>query len=330
MAINMNAVNNQLIAHTLTNDNGMQVTVANFGARIVSIKIPVDGSLEEMLVTHQEADNFIDDEYYLGATCGRVSNRISGAKFSLDNTCYHLQKNDGDNCSHSGFDSVSNRFWQVDNENAQNNVVKYSLTCPDMKTGFPGDLSIIVEYVLFDDNRLQINYVAMTNKATPINLTNHAYFSLGAQSAHELNVQINADNYLPKTSDNLPTGEVKSVSNSDFDLRELQNIGTLEASASDVTLANGLGYDHCFIVNDNTKPVATLINPQNNMSLQVSSDQAAIQLYTGKYLQGSFTPFQGACLEAQGYVNAINQTDFPSSVLEPGDTYKKTIEYLFF
>jgi len=320
-----------LKTYTLTNDNGMSVEIINLGARIKSILFPVSGKLTEMTVGYTVAESYLQDDFYLGATCGRVCNRISNAKFELDGDGFQLSQNDGLNCLHGGADNFSTRFWQEDTELTESNQLTLALTSEDGDQGFPGEVKIKVTYHLSSDNRLTMNFQANTNKATPINLTNHCYFNLGEASSLPLALTVNSSSYLERTDTGVPTGKILSSDNTDYSFQTESNIGERQGNAKSQKLVDMKGYDHCLILDtENTQQASAILTSYSNkVKMSLYTDQEAIQLYTGAFLSGKFSPYQGLCLEAQNYSDAINFLHFPNCVLRPDSTYNKTIAYQF-
>jgi len=330
--INVNtALAEELATVTLTNNYGMSVEIINFGARIKSIKFPVNTIPTEMTLGYVSAQQYVNDEFYLGATCGRVCNRISGGKFQLNAKQYQLPQNDGENCLHGGNDNFAFRYWKIDSKSLTSTSVTLSLISPCGDQGFPGELILSVTYQLSTDNKLSINYSAKTNLVTVINLTNHAYFNLGENDCQSLYLQMMSSAFLETDATNIPTGKIVSVSETDYNFREPACIGDRQQNSQDESLQEKNGYDHCFVL-DNTpfgEPKAVLTSWQNQISLSVYTDQSAIQLYTGFYLNGKFTSYQGLCLEAQNYTDAENNKHFPSNILQPHQEYQRKIIYKF-
>lgn len=321
---------NQLQSYLLSNDSCMQVEIINFGARVKSILFPVNNSPTEMIITHADSSRYLTDVNYLGATCGRVANRISKAHFELEGEQYLLSKNDGDNCLHGGMDNFALRFWQIKSNTS--NEVTLTLTSKNGDQGFPGQVEMQVNYHLSNDNRLSINFSATTDKATPINATNHCYFNLGEPNGLDLDLQINAVSYLARDTQGLPTGSILPVANSDFCFNSLVNIGARLQATQHPQLLAPAGYDHCFIINqqqESSDAAAVLISQRNKVKMSVYTDQTALQFYTGAFLSSPLNPYQGVCLEAQNYSDAVNFPDFPNSVLKPDNVYNKFISYHF-
>jgi len=315
----------------LVNGNGMSVDIINFGARIKSIKFPVHGVSTEMALGYASIQEYLTDEFYLGATCGRVCNRIAGGKFEFDGREYQLSQNDGDNCLHGGIDNFSMRFWKINSESVSDSSVTLSLISPNGDQGFPGTLNVSVTYQLSEDNKLCIQYSANTDLATPVNLTNHAYFNLGEKDCQSLYLQMMSSAYLESNTSNIPSGNIISVAQTDYSFREPASIGYRQKNTVDESLCSKNGYDHCFVL-DNTsfeQPNAILTSLKNQVSLSVYTDQPAVQLYTGFYLSGQFSKYQGLCLEAQNYTDAENNKHFPSNIVKPSHQYQRKIIYQF-
>jgi aldose 1-epimerase len=315
----------------LTNDYGMSVEIINFGARIKSIQFPVNDKPTQMILGYATAKEYLKDKFYLGATCGRVCNRISGGKFKLDGMQYQLAQNDGENCLHGGVDNFALRYWRIHRQSLTSTSVTLSLISPDGDQGFPGELTLSVTYQLSTDNQLSIHYSANTDLLTVINLTNHAYFNLGEKNCESLYLQMMSSAVLEIDAANIPTGKIVSVTKTDYDFTEPACIGDRQQHAQDKSLNENNGYDHCFVLDDTdfTEPKAVLTSLQNQISLSVYTDQSAIQLYTGFYLGDEFSSYQGLCLEAQNYTDAENNDNFPSNVLPLNQEYQRKIIYSF-
>jgi aldose 1-epimerase len=324
-------VEREIVEVTLTNVNGMSVEIINLGGRIKSIKFPVHGVPTEMVLGYPSKHDYLNDEFYLGATCGRVCNRIAGANFELEGHQIHLTKNDGEHCLHGGIDNLSMRLWEITPESVSNSSVTLSLISPEGDQGFPGTLSLSITYQLSEDNELSIQYAGSTDSPTPVNLTNHAYFNLGEKDCQLLSLQMMSSAFLESDISNIPTGKIIPIAQTDYNFRESAPIGYRQKNTQDESLNIRKGYDHCFIL-DNApleQAKAILTSQKNNISLSVYTDQPAIQLYTGYHLSGLFKAYQGVCLEAQNYTDAENNLHFPSSILKPYQQYKRQIIYKF-
>ena len=207
----------------------------------------------------------------------------------------------------------------------------FSLVSEHLEQGFPGQLEAKVTYQLTEQNELKISFSGQTDADTPINLTNHCYFNLGEESCKELELELQAARYLTLNENSVPTGAFTPVLKGDFCFREAKRLGPCLDEPKDEALRIAEGYDHCFVLDHSpfSTPKAVLTSRRNKVQLQVFTDQPGIQLYTGRYLDGEFTPFQGVCLESQNFPDAINQAHFPNSVLRVGETYQHELIYQF-
>lgn len=307
----------QLQRITLTNDNLMQVTLCNFGARILSIKVPNKANRLIETTLNYDTDNDIqNDQCYMGATCGRVSNRIKDAKFTHEGTLYALIANEGSNILHGGDKGFSNRLWSITRPpvSGKNNSVTFQLQSPNGDQGFPGNLTAAVTYTLSNRNILSIDYKASCDTLCPISMCNHAYFHLGEKSINDLELQVNANNYTPIDEHNIPTGEFAATQNA-FDFSHPQSLSTKLAIRD---------FDECFLVNNSHN--ARLISRENGLILDIHSDQLGLQVYTGNYLP---IKHRAIALEAQGLIDAVNQANFQEEWVGPDHDYRKTIRYEF-
>jgi len=327
----------------IKNAKGMEVTVTNYGARIVSWMVPdKKGVLEDVVFGFDSIEGYLGlkDTYY-GAAIGRYGNRIAKGEFAIGNIQYKLAQNNGINSLHGGVVGFSKKIWTITQKSKNELVCK--LVSPDMDEGFPGELSVSMNYKLTDQNELVIQYEAKCDKPTVINLTNHSFFNLhGAGNGTILDHQLtlNADFYTPIDSMLIPTGEIASVENTPFDFRKPTLIGE-RIGNDNQQLRYGLGYDMNFVLNKSTdQPVsfaASVYEPQSGRLLEVYTDQPGIQFYTGNFLNGkkpgkggkTYGYRTGLCLETQHYPNSPNQPKFPSVQLDPDQVYSHTCIYKF-
>ena len=334
--------------YTLKNANGLVAKVTTYGATLVELHAPDKGG--KMVDVVNGFDNVSgyegDGNQYFGCTTGRVCNRIAKGKFTLDGKEYTLATNNDPNHLHGGGDrAISKQVWKANPVDGQAAVV-FTLTSPDGEEGYPGNLSMKVTYILTDADELRIDYEATTDKATPVNLTNHAYFNLGGAGSgtilnHELT--INADHFTPVDDTLIPTGKIKPVADTELDFRSSQVIGAripdkLAAKTEDAKTPT-LGYDHNFVLNGQPgrqRMAARLKDPKSGRVMEIYTDQVAIQFYSGNFLNnqtgkgGKKYPFRGAlCLETQHNPDSVNHPNFPSTILRPGDTYKTTTVHKF-
>ncbi|MGB3727219.1 MAG: aldose epimerase family protein [Glaciecola sp.] len=299
---------------TLVNQHNMQVQVCDYGARILSIKVPnACGELIETTQNYAQDTDILADTAYMGATCGRIANRVSGAKFEVNNTHYHLDANEGNNTLHGGSVGFSHHYWKLVSHN--NNTVVYEHLSPHLDQGFPGNLQVKVSYTLSDTNELLIQYHVSSDMTCPINMCNHTYFTLGETNGiHALQLQVNAKKYLPVNAHSIPTGE-QSVVTQAMDFTAAQKL------ADKLQLRD---FDDCYIVDQ--QDAVHLVSEQHQLSLTISSDHKAMQVYTGNYLPQKHSAI---ALEAQGLVDAVNQKTFEAEYVSPQRPYRKFIRYTF-
>jgi aldose 1-epimerase len=301
---------------TLKNKNNMQVTVADYGARILSIKTQdKNGKLVETTVNYQTDQEIFDDQSYMGTTVGRVCNRISNACFELNGKTFKLPANEGKNTLHGGTTGFDKLFWKTQGLNETGDKISFEIVSPDGDQGFPGELTLSVNYELNNANELSFRYVATSTKDTPINICNHAYFSLGETHVNDMQIQLKADSYLPVDNDSIPLGHFEPVSNTRFDLNQLTDLHTVLGTD---------GYDHCYKITD--RNAVKVIAKNTGITLEVETDYPGIQLYTGNFLP---VKQSALCLEAQGFPDAINQTALPADILKAGEVFQRYVIYRY-
>ena len=321
--------------YTLKNDNGMTVKVTNYGAIITSITVPDrDGELTDIALGYDRLEDYINavDKPYFGAIVGRYGNRIANGEFTLDGETYSLAKNNGQNHLHGGTIGFDKVVWDVDNENVTNSI-KLSYLAKDMEEGYPGNLKVTVTYTLTDDNSIVVDYHATTDKATPVNLTQHTYFNLKGEGEgtildHEL--MLNATKYTPVDAGLIPTGDTPAVTGTPFDFTTAKSIGR-DIEQDHEQLKIGGGFDHNWVLDKGGKDgeltlAARVHEPTTGRILEVHTTEPGIQFYCGNFLDGrlqgkSGKPYLnrgGFCLETQHYPDSPNQPNFPSTILQPG------------
>ena len=329
----------------LKNEKGMEISIITYGGIITSWTAPdKNGQYKDIVLGFDSIHKYqMPGVPYFGALIGRFGNRIANAKFSLDGTEYTLATNDGKNHLHGGAKGFDKVVWNA-SEKTTDSTASLVLTylSKDMEEGYPGNLQTTVTYTLDNDNNLDVVYEATTDKKTVINLTQHTYFNLSGDFSKPIldhKVSINADSFLPVDATLIPTGEIKEVAGTPFDFREAKVIGQ-EIEAKDEQLKRGLGYDHCWVLNNQNEGMrlaATVYDPQTGRFLEVSTDEPAIQFYTGNFLDGtlpsknggSYAKRTGFCLETQHYPDSPNQQDFPSVVLNSGENYISKTSFKF-
>ena len=322
----------------------MEVKITNYGGIIVSIKVPDKaGNIGDVVLGFDNLENYIKESPYFGAIIGRYGNRIARGKFELNGKEYQLAINNGVNHLHGGIKGFDKVLWTAEEVRSDEEVgLRLSYLSPDMEEGYPGNLKVTVEYTLDNENNLEVNYSATTDKPTIVNLTNHSYFNLTADPNNNILGQmlyINADFFLPVDSTLIPTGNKKPVAGSPFDFTESQQIGT-RINDENQQLKYAGGYDHCWVLNKNDHELslaARVIDPESGRTLEVYTTEPGIQFYTGNFLDGSLTGKNGIpyrhrsalCLESEHFPNSPNEPDFPSVVLNPGSEYHSKTVYSF-
>jgi len=320
----------------LINASGSSVSILNLGLILHSCIIQMkDGSERETILGLTDKEDYLLDEYlenypYMGAIVGRYANRISNAAFPLEDKIYHLNHNNGLHCLHGGLVGFDRKFWDM-KWLEEGRSIHATYLSADGEEGFPGNLTCNAIISWSDEHTLSLQLEAVTDAATPVNLTWHPYFNLDAVHSKIENhgLQLFCDKFLIQHPDLTPTGGIKSVLNTPLNFQSLNALdGAIEIG----------GIDSSFIVSDfdgTRKHVATLMSSDRSLSLEAWTNVPIVHLYTGGNMpeiqiqQKAFFPFQGVCLECQFYTDALNHPQFPSTVLQPGDTYRQTIQYTF-
>jgi len=321
--------------YTLTNSNGVTAKITNYGGIIVAYHAPDrNGKMENIVLGLCSLEDYVAGHPSLGCIIGRYANRIGDAGFTLDGIEYTLAANNGKNHIHGGVKRFSDKVWDATTSSDEQSAT-LSLTCTsdDMEEGYPGNMTVKVDYVLNNDNELQIHYTATTDKPTVVNLTNHSYFNLTGckDDVRGHQVRICAEAYTPVDEENIPTGEIAPVEGTPFDLRQWTVI-------SDRLTDLPKGYDHNFCVKgtpDNAVLAAELYDPESGRLLQTCTTEPGVQFYTACNLDGkkkspkgvAYSSFMGACFEAQHYPDSPNKSHFPSTTLRPGETYTQVTIY---
>lgn len=328
---------------TLTNKNGLNMEVITYGAIITSLETPdKEGKLEDIVLGYDKLQGYIDNNPYFGAVVGRYGNRIADAKFSIDDSVYTLAANNGKNHLHGGIKGFDKVVWKASEINDENGVgLKLTYTSVDGEEGYPGNLDVSVFYTLNNDDELEVQYHAKTDKKTVVNLTQHTYFNLTGMEEDILNheVMINASRITPVDSTLIPTGEFMPVENTPFDFTTAKKVGK-DINADHQQIKFGNGYDHNWVLNESKEKMthaATLSEPKSGRIVEVYTTEPGIQFYTGNFLDGSITGKEGVvygyrhglCLETQHYPDSPNQPDFPSTVLNPNEEYLTITKFKF-
>jgi aldose 1-epimerase len=331
---------------TIKNNNGLVAKVMTRGATLVQLHVPdKDGKTADVLLGFDDVTGYeSEDNQYFGCTTGRVCNRIAKGKFSLDGTEYTLAINNEPNHLHGGVErSLDKVVWKANPYSSEKGSgVKFTYTSPDGEEGYPGTLNVSVSYfVPIDTNSVSISYSAKTDKATPVNLTNHAYFNLAGEGSETIlnhALRLNADRYTPTDDTLIPTGEIANVEGTDLDFRQRTKIGKrIEA----IGQTAAIGYDHNFVLNegrpgDALNLAAVLVEAQSGRKMRVMTTEPGIQFYSGNFLKGQkgkggkvYAHRSALCLETQHYPDSVNHDNFPSTILKPGDKYESKTTYVF-
>lgn len=334
----------EVALYTLVNAQGMRATITNYGGIVVSLTAPDrDGNFADVVLGFDTLAEYVAHSPYFGCLVGRFGNRIANGRFTLEGVEYVLAQNDGQNHLHGGIKGFDKVVWTpCAFETAEGPALVLVYASPDGEEGYPGTLSVTVTYTLTDDNALKIDYTAITDKTTVVNLTNHSYFNLSAGVAetildHEL--LINADAFTPVDETLIPTGELRSVAGTVMDFRTATPIGA-RINADDAQLKFGGGYDHNWIVNGEPgtlRLAARVSEPTSGRVMEVHTTEPAIQFYAGNMMPPTlpgkggrvYVRRGGFCLETQHYPDSPNKPEFPSTTLEPGQAYQTTTVYKF-
>ena len=317
----------------LTTQDGLEVELLNYGATLKSIRVPVGDEFISVLLNYSADEDYLTDEVYLGATVGRYAGRIDSGITRMQNRLIQLVRNEQStgHCLHGGSQGFSHQFWSVSHQTEDS--ICYEYVSADGDQGFPGCLTARVHYRLVGPRTLQIEFTAETDQETVVNLSNHAYFNLNASNNgienHEL--WINSDHYTPLGENSLPTGEIHDVAETVFDFRQDTRLGG-RLSTPDPQLELAGGYDHFFLLNDamhQSEPAAMVFSPESGIRMKLFTDQPGVQFYSGNWLDKPFAPNRGLCLEFQDIPNAPNMDGFPSTVLMPGEIYRRLITLEF-
>jgi aldose 1-epimerase len=327
----------------LTNGKGMTAKVMTYGALLTELHVPdKDGKSDDVVLGFDDLKGYLGGHPYFGATVGRVANRIAKGRFTLDGKEYKLAVNNGPNALHGGKKGFDKVVWKTSVPDKAQPAVAFAYVSPDGEEGYPGELRVKVTYALSPDNELSIHYEARTDKATPVNLSNHSYFNLlGARSGATVLdhvVQLAADKYTPVDDTLIPTGELKPVAGTPFDFTRPHTIGERIKE----TGGNPVGYDHNFVLTkelDGKKVdwAARVVEKKTGRVLEMRTTEPGVQFYTGNFLDGklkgkggvAYPQYGGFCLEAQHFPDSVNQPKFPSVILQPSAKYEQTTSYKF-
>jgi aldose 1-epimerase len=331
--------------YVLTNKNGVEVAITNYGGAVVRLLTPDrTGTMGDIVTGYDDVQGYVTGTPFFGALVGRYANRIGGAKFAIDGKTYTIPANDGPNALHGGTKSFNRVFWSArDVSTKAAPALELTYVSPDGEMGFPGNLTTKVVYTLTDKNELRIDYTATTDKPTVVNLTNHAYFNLTADPTKDIlghQMMIVGAETTPVGAGLIPTGELKSVAGTPFDFRKPTAIGA-RINSDDEQMKLGRGYDHNWVLakapSSSPKLAARVYEPTTGRVLEVLTTEPGLQFYTGNFLDGTEKGKGGVayqhrtafCLETQHFPDSPNKPNFPSTELRPGKTFKSTTVYRF-
>lgn len=346
---------------TMTNSQGIEVKITNYGGIITTIRVPDrDGTFDDVVLRHDNLEGYLHRSRYFGALIGRYGNRIAEARFTLDGATHLLGQNNGQNHLHGGFKGFDKVVWTAnDVSTSDEHALELNYLSKDGEEGYPGNLQVTVTYLLNHRNEVRLEYVATTDEATVLNLTNHSYFNLaGAGTILDHELLIDADAFTPVREGLIPTGEIRNVRNTPMDFTVSTPIGARIAE-NDEQLKFAGGYDHNFVLrtapgslrkddsltqggslrqDDSLRRAARLYDGGTGRILEVFTTQPGLQFYSGNFLDGSFigkggrqlVKYSGCCLESQHFPDSPNHPQFPSTVLRPDQEYRETTVFKFF
>jgi aldose 1-epimerase len=332
--------------YTLKNARGTEVRALDYGGIILSLRVEDrNGRFDDVVLGYDSLKDYVRESPYFGAIIGRYGNRIARGRFTLDGRTYTLAKNNGPNHLHGGLRGFDKVVWDVESFESPDGVgLVMRYTSPDGEEGYPGTLRATVTYTLTPRNELIFDYHATTDRATPVNLTQHSYFNLAGDGQGDILghvVTLNADHFTPVDSTLIPTGEIRSVTGTPFDFRTPTPIGARIAQ-DDEQLRYGRGYDHNFVLNkggdDRGRTLAARVyEPSSGRLMEISTTEPGLQFYSGNFLDGSLRGKKGVAykhrygfaMETQHFPDTPNKSAFPSAILRPGEEYRSRTIYAF-
>jgi len=334
----------QVYLFTIKNSKGMVAEITNYGGTLVSLKV-IDnkGKFDDVVLGYDKLKDYLKYKNFFGATIGRFANRIEESSFELNGIHYILAANEGKNHLHGGTAGFDKVVWEEDlQRDESDNSIEFSYFSKDGEEGYPGNLNIKVKYTVTEDNELKIEYYAMSDKDTIVNLTNHSYFNLLGQGSGDVlkhKVRINADKFTINDKYSIPTGEIADVNNTPMDFKELTYIGENIASNYE-QIVFGSGFDHNFIINNSGKKLeraAEVYEEKSGRVMEVYTTKPGLQFYSGNFLNGlepgkggaTYIKRSGLCMETQYFPNSINHKNFSSPILKAGHKYEHSTIYKF-
>ena len=332
----------EVTTYELINASGASVKLSSLGAGILEIKVPdSDGKLADVVLGYQKVEDYFYDGPFAGKVPGRYANRIGKGHLDIDGKVYQLNTNTGTDHLHGGPENFASKIWDCEMDG---DTVVFSLESPDGDENYPGNLTARVAYTWSDDNVLKIELGAVTDAPTVVNLTNHTYFNLAGEdklgTALDQVLQLNASHYLPTGDDLVPTGEIASVEGTPMDFSAPKLISR-DIKQDFPALNYGKGYDNCWVIDGHEDGdlhlAAVLCDNLSGRVVEISTDQPAVQVYTGNWLEGcptgksgqAYHDYDGVAIECQGFPDAPNHDNFPSQVLRPDEEYRRVILFDF-
>lgn len=329
--------------YTLTNPQGMEVRAITYGGIITSLRVPDrNGKLEDVALGFDNLEGYLKNPPFFGAIIGRYGNRIAKGQFTLDGKTYGLAINNPPNHLHGGVKGFDKVVWKAESFKEDDAVgIVFTHTSPDGDEGYPGTLSLRVTYTLTAGNELEVDYEATTDKATPINLTQHTYFNLAGEGSGDVlehQLTIHASRYTPVDSTLIPTGELAPIEGTPLDFRTPTAVGA-RINDNHQQIRYGNGYDHNFVIDrsgEGLVSAARVVEPTSGRVLEVSTTEPGMQFYTGNFLNGLmgksghiYAQRTGFCLETQHFPDSPNKPEFPNTILRPGETYRSKTVFAF-
>jgi len=329
---------------TIKNAKGMVAEITNYGGTVVSLKVPDNkGRFDDVVLGYDKLEDYLKYKYFFGATIGRFANRIANSTFEINGVQYNLAKNEGENSIHGGRVGFDKVVWQEEpSENGSDQSIEFSYLSRDGEEGYPGNLNVKVKFSITDDNEFKIEYNAISDKDTIVNLTNHSYFNLSGQGSGDVlkhKIMINADRFTINDKNSIPTGEIADVKNTPMDFRKLTYVGeNISSSYEQIVLASG--FDHNWVINDTGKKLekaAEVYDEKSGRVMEVYTTKPGVQFYSANFLTGqekgkggtTYVKRGALCLETQYFPDCINHKNFYSPLLKAGEKYEHKTIYKF-